>query len=270
LIAIFALVLFRRPAPRASLEHALLIASALVTVGTAAAFNVNGDAFNEYKLMFCAALLLAPFSALAVDRMRPSRVPPAPALVLVGLLLAPMVLMANPRFGLERIAGTPTAIERGVSMRLTAGDDAAAWTDAIRDRTPPQTVVVLSSSRVFVPAFTARSLFAPVTRVNFPGYWLESRAHMTDLRGYSRELVSARLAVVEQLFTAGNDAAVENALMDLSRLGRPIAIVASRSRDATLLQWLSSRSVCGLLHEDKAGFLVRFCPHDQLPIFRGR
>ena len=263
------IVLVRRErSRRVDAALVLLVVSALGAVVAGAAFNLNGDTFNEYKLMFCAALLLAPFTALALDRLTPASLSPTLVVMLVGLLLAPMVLMVNPRFGFSRVAKAPAVAEEGVNVRLVAGSAESGWTDAIREQTPPDTIIVAWTSEVFIPGTTARSLFAPVVGVGFPGYWLESRHHMVDLRGYSTELVTARLQTLEQLQTSTVDAG--DMWAKVAILGRPIAVVASRPQQAAMLDWLASRGAGRQLFTDASGRVVWFCPREQLPILMPR
>jgi hypothetical protein len=236
----------------------LLAAAALGATGCLVGFRVAGTTYNEYKFMLCAALCLGPFVALAVDRMVSPRLATA-SVIFSGLLLAPMTLMQNPKFALGRVSGVPAVVERGPYLQLAADSGEAGWTNAIREQTPADTVIVAARSEIFVPAVAARSLYAPIVGIEFPGYWLESGSHMTDLRGYSKRLVHDRLDIVNRLFKGPSDIERETALAEVKSLGRPVAILARTGTDDRLLDWLTRRGDGHRLFEDGSGRVVWLC-----------
>ena len=210
--------------------------------------------------MFGAPLTLAPFIGVALTRLTPARVPATLVVVLSGLLLSPTILMQNAKYSLSIIASAPPATEDGVTVHVATGSPEAGWTNAIRERTPPDTVVVANRSTIFVPSATSRSLFAPIVDVYFPGYSLESREQMVELRGYSSRLVEERLAVVSRLLEAKTDHDAEDALAEVARLGRPIAILAWRGKHDRLLAWLDARHMGRRIFEDDSGRVVWLYP----------
>jgi hypothetical protein len=232
--------------------HLLLLGVTAATLVAGAVFHLQSTAYNEYKLVLCAALTLGPFVAVALDRIpRPS---PRMALVLSGLLLSPMALMQNPWFGVSRAATAPPAVEHGTSVHLGDGADESGWTNAIREQTAADTIVVVEDSEVFVPTATARSMYAPVVDRDFPGVWLESRNNLVDLRGYARPMVEARLSLVKQLFGPKSEAA----WAELLKLRRPLAVLATIPKNDRLVDLLSS-SGCNRIYQDSAGRVVTYC-----------
>jgi hypothetical protein len=236
--------------------HLMLGLAALPVVAFGAIFHISpGYAYNEYKMMFCAALLLVPFVGVALDRWLPGAVASGTGLIASGLL-ALMVLAQNPFHATERVHDAPPAFEQGLTVRLSQEHVDSAWISAIRERTPPDTIVVADSSPVFLPAAAWRPLYAPVVDRVFPGVWLESREHLLFLRGYPPELVRSRLETTAGLFGARTDAELDGNLEKILRLDRPVVIVADRSRHAAMLELLAARQHGRLLSDTPRGTVV--------------
>jgi hypothetical protein len=83
---------------------------------------------------------------------------------------------------------------------------------------------------------------------------------MIELRGYSRQLVEGRLAVVSRLLNATSDREAEDALAEVARLGRPIAILARKGKNDTLLAWLDAQHKGRRIFSDDAGYVVWLFP----------
>ena len=238
----------------------LLLLASLATVLAAAVFHLQGDNYNEYKLTLCAALSMAPFVAIALDRTVAPRGPFTIVVILSGVMLAPLLFSLNPWDSFGRTATAPPATEDGVSVHLATSAEEAGWTNAIRLQTPPNTVVVVATSRVYVPAATARALYAPVIGVPFEGYWFEARDYLIEGRGYPKDVVDGRLAVVKRLLSATNDHEIEAAWNEVMGLGRPVAVLASTPQNDGLLAWLTSRQKGRRLFQDESGRVVWFYP----------
>lgn len=256
LLAGWTLARRRLPGP----EIALLLIGSLPSVLLWLVFQVSAG-HNEYKFIFCAALGLAPLLALAVDRWVPQKVSPTFVLLVTLLLIVPALPTLYVQQGMYGFPFFPQVKEEGFFFRLGPSQPEAEWTDAIRARTPPNTVIVLSTSEIFVPGLVGRSVWAPPEQPwPLAGYWAESRFTLLHERGYPATLLDAREAVLHSLYQCGGTCNPAAILAQLKALKRPLAIVFPPREGQDFLAWLADERQGRLLYRDARGTIVWLLP----------
>ena len=84
------------------------------------------------------------------------------------------------------------------------GSPPAGWTTAVREKTPLGTVLVVERPRFHAPAFTGRTLFAPLEVAEpHTGYNSYYRFNLVDIRGYPAALWDERQRMLETLYGSG-------------------------------------------------------------------
>src|SRR5207249_1508028 len=143
----------------------------------------------EYKFIFCAAMCLAPLTALGLDPWLARGGWRWAVALGIPLALAPLALSRFVFRAGDHIRGAPQVDESSFWLRLASSDPDAGWTDAVRRQTPPDTVVIVRQPRYHIASFTGRSLFvmgaAPHSSA---GYEMSTRRILIDVRGYRSEL----------------------------------------------------------------------------------
>ncbi len=206
---------------------------------------------NEYKFVFSAAMCLAVFPAIAVERIWREwpRKLSAPALTALGVLVlgtygsfawttwpAPWMLR-RPAMARQR-ERTPRLDTSGFYLRLDAGDPWSGICDAALRMTPPNTVLVLDNGTYYYPGLTARSLYVTLPNRLYPGINVLSDVLDADVRGYGEKIVDQRRATQTELFGVSDCCGRrEDALREILALKRPLAVV-TEPRHTELAAWL--------------------------------
>lgn len=193
---------------------------------------------NEYKYVFTLAICLAPFGALAMDRVA-ERLPRLAAVSVISITLAflvqPYVWRMIEWKGPERVH--PATDTRGFYLRLDSRERLAGICDAIRTETSPDTILVVARADVHFPTVTERSMYvAPEQSFPFDGVNQMPDVLLIEIRGYPQHELDARRATVAQLF-AGDAKERLRSLSRILELGRPVAILLE-PQDNALLSWL--------------------------------
>jgi hypothetical protein len=228
----------------------------VLLVGAYCAFRVR---IAEYKYLlyarFCIAILLGVTANELCRSWRGGR-----------WLLANSILLV---FGALSVAhglrpkGTPVALYFApeipeTSFQISLADDHpdARWTHALRSATPADTVLVARGLPYHAGPFVARSLYFPADRnpTVSAGYGLTSGGYLVLRRGYSHETFARRMRVVGTLFHGENEAGYAEALRDLLKLRRPIAIHFARP-PAPSLSWLREQGIGRLAFADEGSFV---------------
>jgi hypothetical protein len=195
---------------------------------------------NEYKFMFTAAMCLAPFLPLALE-------PPLrrlgkwalPAGLLSTLVLAiPLIQKTRDDWFLKEFP-LPALDLRHFYLRLDDREPLAPLCNAIRDQTPPNSLVILEREELHFPSLTARRLYAPPRGTpSFPGLNLKADTLLTKVKGYSASLLEARQSDIEHLYRSEDPAQRAAALAQMLAFRHPLAIVLDPTRDAALRDFL--------------------------------
>ena len=204
----------------------------------------------EYKFMFAVALCLAPFAGLAAEflaqRLGPWKVPVG--LATLGVLALPLTskVLASGRGG----GRAPQLDVSSFFVQLGAEERSAPTFAAIRERTPPDTVVLLDASILHGPTLFRRSLFAPPEAEHaLAGFNMAYDKYLSLVRGYDPELIAERGRVRAALFAAEtSDRDRAAALARVLELGRPVALVLEASEHAALHAWLTRELAGGPLY----------------------
>jgi len=211
---------------------------------------------NEYKFVFSAAMCLAAFPALAVEKIWgewPRRYA-APALAAVFLLV--MGPYAKWAYDFWSVPGTmpgvhfekkPSLDFSAFQVRLTQPPAWAGLCDAVFHLTPPNSILLVDDGDVYYPAFTDRSLYVAASNRIYPGTNLFLDDIDADVRGYGRQIIQQRRATLADVFGRTDDARREQALNVILALKRPVAIV-EEARHSGLIEWLEHSKIATRLY----------------------
>jgi NO-binding membrane sensor protein with MHYT domain len=195
---------------------------------------------NEYKFMFTAAICLAPFSPLALDgplrRLGRWALPLGVAATLI--LAVPLIQKTRVDWFREDFPLPPLDVS-SFYLRMEERESLAALCNAIRERTPKNTIVVLEHEPVHFPTLTSRGLYAPPRgTLFFPGLNLKPETLLTQVKGYSKLLLETRQTEIERLFHPESAVQRAAALESMLAFHRPVAIVLDHAEDVALREWL--------------------------------
>jgi len=212
---------------------------------------------NEYKFVFTAAICLAPFAGLALEPLqeRLGRYALPVTLVITGVLAGPFLhkIYINP--GTNTTDKAPAVDTSSFDLMLRDGERLSALSEAIRERTPVETLMVADRMEIHLPTLTRRKFFAPPEQkeVRF-GVSLKSQVLLGEIKGYDRRLIEERKLVLKRLFD-GYEAHRLEPLKRVLELGRPVAIILDKGRNGALLSWLEGEKMGRRLYEGE-GFVL--------------
>jgi hypothetical protein len=234
----------------------LLLAGSLPSLLLRSLFRVSAGS-NEYKFIFCAALCLAPVAALAIDRWVPKFASPALMTLASLLLIVPAIQAIRTQQGMSGHTYFPQVSEGGFFIELNPTEPERGWVEAVRTRTPQNTVVVVHQSDLFLPAVTARPLWVPPEHSrDVPGYWLRNRWNLVEERGYSPGLYDNREAVARCLYECEKEDRLQQAEQQLGSLHRPVAIVFSPGEGLPFQALLERDPRARILYREPSGIVV--------------
>jgi len=196
---------------------------------------------NEYKFVFTAAICMAPFSGLAMEHLvrkwGPVRGFP---IVALALLLLFGVAVHRMLF-LDWTGGRthPLTDVRNFYIRLDPSDRFSGIFEALRLKTPLNTIVTIQKVKWHPPTFTNRSLYMQYERMSFPGVNQGRDTLLARVRGNGEKIVKERQQTLVDLYESPDDARRAQSVSRLLELRRPIAIVLD-TRHAALLEWLKA------------------------------
>ena len=160
---------------------------------------------NEYKYIFTLAICLAPFPSLALEplmtRLKRKAVPVFAIVTLI--LAAPFAHKVyefwpfGEQFGDRDI---PLLDGRNFDLRLDSSNPLAGLMDAIRQKTPTDSILVLENSKIHFPTLTRRRLFVPPVDRNPLGVHVKADNLLKKSRGYDAHMIDERRLTVKALF----------------------------------------------------------------------
>jgi hypothetical protein len=211
----------------------------------------------EYKFLFCAIIPLALLAGGAVDpwaRHHPSSAWAGAGVLVTGLLLVHLWHS----YGLAAhyppsLAEGPQVEEGAFWVRLAPADADAAWTRAVREQTPEDTVVVVHQSRHHLGSYLARSLLVPVDRGRLEarvGYAETGDYNLVRLRGYPWDEFARRVRLIDSLYTEADPAVLRRGIASLRAMHRPVVLHFARA-GIPLLQWLKQERLGRALFTDR-------------------
>jgi hypothetical protein len=207
---------------------------------------------NEYKFIFTAAICLAPFPSLAMEPlMRRLGRWTLPTIAIVTVLVAaPFILKVN-RGSINLTEKGPLVDIRHFTIRLADTEPYSTLTDAIRLKTPLNSLLVLENNEIYFPTLTQRQLYAPpVQNEPFPGILITSDEMLTLAKGYSPEILASRRVTVEDLFESNDETKMARALDQIRQFNLPIALILEEQRNAGLRNWIESTGIGKRIFEE--------------------
>jgi hypothetical protein len=218
-----------------------LAAGALASLGLYCVAHIPSPS-TEYKFVFAAAVMLAPFAGVAAEPWLQRAGRAWPLVVGACLIFGSLPYVHRQSSSLDWNAGEPWPVDVShFPLRFEPSVRGASVLDAIREASPRDAVIAADAPLYDVTALTWRPLYAPENHHWIvPGVYIDAEYVLTKVRGYSRELVGQRRATCAALFH-GDDAARESALATIARLARPIVVLGDeRDPDhAALIAWLA-------------------------------
>jgi hypothetical protein len=236
-------------------RHGPALLLALSALALSATYIIIDLTNLEYKYVLAATIGLAFLAASILDLLFWQH-PRLGAVIMTTLAtgLASITLLLV----IEARAHIPGNLARGAPLdessfwvTLRPSEPDSAWTRAIREETPENTVVIAQRPGVKLSVLVGRSMYIPsdLDGGYVPGYNLNQRFYLLKQRGYPTDIYERRLEVVETLYTAENEDVLIGVLHDLNELQRPVAIYFPR-RDSYSLRWMQAQSVGRVLFSD--------------------
>jgi len=199
----------------------------------------------EYKFLFGGLLFLTPLLVLYRRRfiVRPARslLVMASALVLVDGIAAWTLRHNHMPPGLT----DALPLDETTAVVRPLNGWGGGWLQAVRDKTPADTVLLNGDSQQPVSVFTDRAAYVAADGSNGPriGYSMGRVAILQEVKGYSRAELRARLDVLRVSFAARAPLPeLDAAMAALARLHRPVAV---HFEAETALQKLLSAAAIG-------------------------
>lgn len=249
---IAALCLLRRQLADRPFATQVLVLSALGAGLLAVGLHIPNKE-NEYKFVFAVGLSLMPFLCLALERLFAWRNRSGAwfaAAVLAGLCLCG-ALDSVSRRTFETTEGLPPLAYHGLYQDLGAADPMAGALAAIREDTPTDAVLVAADSELELPVLTLRSQYVPYDPARkHPGMTFRNDFLLADVKGYDPALITSRRNDVVALYDGTDDRARSEALEDIERLDRPVALLVAPARNAGLANWLARSDLGRRIYRD--------------------
>jgi hypothetical protein len=239
-------------------ETVLLLGGAAASLVLRMLFRLS-EGYNEYYWLFPAAFCAALLAAVGLEHAGTRRYFRPAVAVGTLLLLAPVLPALRVQQALQRESALYALNENGYELRLEPDHPQAEWIETVRRETPPDSVVVMREINPFPPSLLGRSLWAPSdleSASGAPGYWMNSRRHLIQERGYSRELVEGRIATLRAIFDCRESCDAESLAASLLSLGRPVVLVFSSGEGSYFQEWLERAQRGKLLLRDRQGTRV--------------
>jgi hypothetical protein len=195
---------------------------------------------NEYKFIFTAAICLAPFPSLALETSmnrlgRRAAVVFACITVILAAPAAHKIFKQWPWIPVDH----PVADAAIFDLRLNGEERLAGLFNAIRERTPTNSILVLESADLHFPTLTRRRLYvAPAQGKPHPGVNVPSDLILKKVKGYDPKLIEDRRATIKQLFDPLDENRRAESLDQIQVLKRPVAIILNDRRHRHLAEWL--------------------------------
>jgi hypothetical protein len=206
---------------------------------------------NEYKFVFVAAMCLAVFPALAVERIW-REWPHAKAVpVLAGTILLLVTTYAHwsyvtwPYLGLlpghqSKPYDAPVDTSN-FYVQLDKRDPWSSVCTAVRRLTPADSVLIIKNGDFYFPGLTDRTLYvSPLGGMAYAGVNQDADLLDAVIRGTGKQILEQRRETLGELFDAGNPSRREEALDTILALQRPVAIIADPEH-SDLPEWLKQK-----------------------------
>ena len=218
---------------------------------------------NEYKFIFTAALCLAPFPSLMLERTleRLGRMAIPAVALLAGGMAAPLAYHVYAQTYTLYTREGPLTDNNQFDLRLANREPLAAITNAIRNETPSDSLLVVAESDVHLPTLTRRQLYvAPLQSQPDPGILITSDQMLTLVKDYPQTILDARRATLSELFSTHDQSVMTGALQTMLNFSRPLAVIVNENTQ--LEQWFTSEGIGKELYAGEGRQLWLIQPDD--------
>jgi hypothetical protein len=219
---------------------------------------------NEYKFIFTAAICLAPFPSLAMQRLSTNKWA-LPTLTICTLTLAaPFAYKVYKQGDALYTKRGPLVDIHHFDLRLPSQNPFAELIDVIRERTPINSLLILENADLYFPTLTQRQLYvAPIETEPHPGILITSDEMLTLVKGYSKAMLEQRRSMVRGLFNPENDGIQRaQSLNQILEFNRPLVLVLDKRRHASLMDWLIKQRKGRLLYKENGFVLWLIAPRE--------
>jgi hypothetical protein len=207
----------------------------------------------EYKFLLVAALFLSPFPALALQRYvsrLPRRGVPMAAATAIALV-TPAAHKIYTDFPWTPPWPHTTAQQAGFDINLDENSPFAPICQILKSSTPKNTIIVVERSELHFPTVSRRALYAPPLQdLPHPGVFIVSSSLLGTIKGYGKEIIAHRRAVVGDLLNSTSLANRRAALVEILELNRPVAIILEDARHQQVQKWLAGEERAEYLFSD--------------------
>jgi hypothetical protein len=248
--------IWRRPEPyRAGLFAS---AAALAALGVAARMPVA----TQYKFLvaslFCSLPLVAEQALIWLEKLKSAATPIAAAVAAVAFgIMAPYCVRELVPW---RHLPNAIAIDDRHFDITTADSAALRWTRAIRDLTPPETVMVTPPVLAPVTLLSRRAelIARDPPDVPRPGYSMSSDVILGDVKAYPRRILDERDGIARAIYGEGESVEAKAVTEKLRALGRPVAVYFPG--DGAYLAWLRESAVGREIYRGPDGVVIVIHP----------
>lgn len=213
----------------------------------------------EYKFLFTALFIAVPVLACCMADLARTRVFGL-AILTAALLVIDATdgwVMWNWQIPPKRYATAQRLDEATLFVRPAEGWE-GSWMQAVRDRTPPDTVLLTGDTVEPVSVFTRRSVYvmtdwtpsgpAGEAAIGRNGYTMSRVTLLEKVKGYSVAEIASRLRVLhESLSAKADETQIRRSLAALARLRRPVAF--HFAEPSALEDWLPQKALGHLVFQ---------------------
>jgi hypothetical protein len=218
---------------------------------------------NEYKFIFTAAMCLAVFPALAIEKVWIEWPKIRAITALILLLLLPLGAYAHwaysnwpaPWLGAHATSASypqtynPPLDTTGDSLQLNRQDERFGICNAVRTMTPAQSVLLVDNSAIYYPGLTNRSVYVSAQNRSYPGVNLWADTLDIEVGGYGSQILADRRSIQNQFFESKDSSLRNNALQRIQDLKRPIAVIVDLAHP-DLFDWLTTNKAARKLFQE--------------------
>lgn len=201
---------------------------------------------NEYKFIFTAAICMAPFPALALEPLiqRAGRAALPLLAIFTGILAFPLASHVYLNAYTLYTETGPLVDTHNFDLRLADQEPLSGLLDAVRLKTPTDTLLVFDRANLHLPTLTRRQLYVPPAQAApYPGVLVTSDETLTLAKGYSPLLLGERRSTLKDLFETQDNEKMSLALDKILELDRPLALILEQPRQGALVNWLSVQHI---------------------------
>jgi len=196
---------------------------------------------NEYKFIFTAAICLAPFLSLALESTfnRFGKIALLTLSLITVILASPFIYNIYTQTYILYTRPGPLIDVQQFDMRLDDREPLSDLIDAIRQRTPRNSLLIVENAEFNYPTLTRRQLYAPPKQEKpYSGILITSEQMLTLVKGYPSQILEERQNILQDLYNSKDPIM---AIQQINKFNRPLALVIDEKKNGTLLDWLERK-----------------------------